>query len=182
LFLAGIIDQTGRFKTDLQTPRLRFTEDRPEFVIAWAEETVINQDIVVCQEDIRNIQLAKAAVYAGAKVMMRRLGIKKLGRVILTGAFGNYIDKKSAATIGLFPDCSLENMYAVGNAAGDGACIALLSVDKRAEADEMARRVEYIELTVEPNFESEFFQAMHFPHMKDTFPHLEHLLPKKTTK
>ncbi len=178
LFVAGIIDRTGRFKTDLETPRLRVTKDQPEFVIAWAEETSIGQDIVLCQRDVRNIQLAKGAMYSGAKIMMRRLGVKKLDKIILAGAFGSYIDKESAAVMGLFPDCALENIYAVGNAAGDGARIALLNADKRAEADEIARKVEYIELTVEPDFQKVFSQAMWFPHMKDSFPHLEHLLPQ----
>ncbi len=100
--------------------------------------------------------------------MMRRLGVDRLGKVALAGAFGNYIDKKSALTIGLFPDCSLENIYSVGNAAGDGARIALLNIDKRREANEIARKVEYIELTAEPDFATQFTQAMHFPHVKDT--------------
>jgi len=166
----------------LKTPRLRVTNDGPEFVIAWANETSIDQDIVICQEDVRNIQLAKAALYAGAKIMMRRLGVDKLDKVILAGAFGSYIDKESAACLGLFPDCELENVYAVGNAAGDGGRIALLNVDKRAEADEIARQVEYIELTVEPDFDKVFGQAMWLPHMKDAFPHLNHLLPEKAMK
>ena len=182
LFLAGIIDHTGRFSKDLKTPRLRVTEDGPEFIIAWANETSIDQDIVVTQGDVRNIQLAKAAMYAGAKIMMRHLGIDKLDKVVLAGAFGSYIDKQSAALLGLFPDCDLEKIYAVGNAAGDGARVALLNVDKRREADEVARRVEYVELTVEPDFDKVFSQAMWLPHMKDTFPHLNHLLPKKVLK
>ena len=182
LFMAGIIDHTGRFNKDLKTPRLRVTEGGPEFVIAWTNETSIGQDIVICQDDVRNIQLAKAAMYAGAKIMMRHLGIDKLDKVILAGAFGSYIDKESAACLGLFPDCDLENIYAVGNAAGDGARIALLNVDKRIEADEIARQVKYVELTVEPDFDKVFCQAMWLPHMKDTFPHLNHLLPEKISK
>ncbi len=182
LFMAGIIDHTGRFNKDLKTPRLRVTEGGPEFVIAWTNETSIGQDIVICQDDVRNIQLAKAAMYAGAKIMMRHLGIDKLDKVILAGAFGSYIDKESAACLGLFPDCDLENIYAVGNAAGDGARIALLNVDKRIEADEIARQVKYVELTVEPDFDKVFYQAMWLPHMKDTFPHLNHLLPEKISK
>ncbi len=181
LFMAGIIDYTGRFNKDLKTPRLRITDNHPEFVIAWADETSIGQDIVICQEDIRNIQLAKAALYAGAKIMMRRLGVDKLDKVILAGAFGSYIDKESAACLGLFPDCCLRNIYAVGNAAGDGARIALLNVDKRKEADKIARQVEYVELTVEPDFEKVLARSMWIPHMKDSFPHLEHLLPAKAT-
>jgi len=181
LFLAGIIDKTGRFKKDLDTARFRTTEDGPEFVIAWAKETSIGQDIVITQGDIRNIQLAKGAMYAGARIMMRHLGIDRLEKVILAGAFGSYIDKESAALLALFPDCDLENVYAVGNAAGDGARLALLNVDKRKEADEIARNVEYIELTVEPDFDKVFSQAMWLPHMKDTFPHLDHLLEPEAT-
>lgn len=179
LFVAGIIDRSGRFGAGLDTPRLRVAEDGPEFVIAWANETSNNQDVVVCQQDVRNIQLAKGAMYAGAKLMMHRLGVETLDKVILAGAFGSYIDRESAAVIGLFPDCAQENVSDVGNAAGDGARIALLNVDKRAEADEVARQVEYVELTVEPSFQEAFVQAMWFPHMKDSFPQVKHLLPGK---
>jgi uncharacterized 2Fe-2S/4Fe-4S cluster protein (DUF4445 family) len=111
--------------------------------------------------------------------MMRRLGVERIDKIILAGAFGNHIDKESAAVMGLFPDCSLENIYAVGNAAGDGARIALLNTSKRAEADRVAREVEYMELTLEPDFDRTFSQAMWFPHMKDSFPHLEHLMSGK---
>jgi uncharacterized 2Fe-2S/4Fe-4S cluster protein (DUF4445 family) len=178
MFLAGIIDKSGRFNTGLKSPRARKSGNEPEFVIAWAKETAINHDIVVCQKDIRAIQLAKGAMYAGASLMMNRLRIDKIDKVILAGAFGSYIDKESAAVIGLFPDCDLENVYAVGNAAGDGARIALLNVDKRKEADVMARQVEYVELTIEPDFNKTFTQSLIFPHGVDKFPHLKHLLPK----
>jgi uncharacterized 2Fe-2S/4Fe-4S cluster protein (DUF4445 family) len=109
--------------------------------------------------------------------MMKRLGIEKVDRVILAGAFGTYIDKGSAAVIGLFPDCPAENVIAVGNAAGDGARIALLNIDKRKEADKVARQVEYIELTVEPAFSAAFTDALSIPHARDKFPSLKHLLP-----
>jgi uncharacterized 2Fe-2S/4Fe-4S cluster protein (DUF4445 family) len=178
MFLAGIIDSRGRFNTRLKSPRFRQGEAGPEFVIARAKETAINHDIVICQRDIRAIQLAKGAMYAGAKIMMNRMGVKKVDRVILAGAFGSYIDKTSAAVIGLFPDCDPERVYAVGNAAGDGARIALLDVDKRDEADFWARRVEYVELTLEPDFNRIFTRALIFPHADDKFPHLQHLLPK----
>lgn len=179
---AGIVQQNGRFNTDLGTPRCRVTEKGPEFVIAWANETSIGQDIAVCQGDVRAIQLAKGAMYAGAKLMMGRLGVDRLDKVILAGAFGSYIDRKSALIIGLFPDCPLENTYSVGNAAGEGARIALLDVDKRKEADEVARKVEYVELTIEPDFETQFAQAMYFPHMEDAFPHLRGIFPGNVTR
>jgi uncharacterized 2Fe-2S/4Fe-4S cluster protein (DUF4445 family) len=163
----------------LKSPRLRLDEGGlPEFVIARAPETAIGHDIVICQKDIRAIQLAKGAMYSGAKIMMNRMGVKKVDRVILAGAFGSYIDKMSAAVIGLFPDCAPKNIYAVGNAAGDGARIALLNVNKRDEADHWARRVEYIELTLEPDFNKIFTRALNFPHAEDKFPHLKGILPE----
>lgn len=182
LFLAGIIDHTGRFDKDLKHPRFRMVDGSAEFVIAWAKETSIGKDIVVCQADVRAIQLGKGAMYAGAKLMMRHLGIEKVDKVILAGAFGSFIDKVSAAVLGLFPSCDLENVYSVGNAAGDGARVALLNVDKRKEADWIARQVEYVELTVEPDFDKVFGQAMWLPHMKDKFPYLEDILSQKAVK
>ena len=177
LFLAGIIDKTGRLRKDVKTSRLRETDGQMEFVIAWAKETSIGQDIVVCQSDVRAIQLAKGAMYAGSKILMKTLGVDKLDKVILAGAFGSYIDKQSAALLGLFPDVAPDKVYSVGNAAGDGARMALLDVDKRKEADYNARRVDYIELTLEPEFEKTFVQAMWIPNMKDKFPNIAHLLP-----
>lgn len=178
MFRTGVLQRNGRFDTSLKIPRLR-VEEQAEFVIAWADETSIGQDITIDQADVRAVQLAKGAVYAGAKLMMRRRGVKRLDKVILAGAFGSNIDKELALVIGLFPDCALENVYAVGNAAGDGACLALLNTDKRREANEIARQVEYIELTTEPDFQGQFIQAMYFPHMKDAFPHLKHLVDEE---
>lgn len=178
LFLAGIIDKTGRFKRDFKTTRYRENNGEPEFVIAWAKETSIGEDIVITQSDVRAIQLGKSALYAGAKIMMRHFGIEKVDKVILAGAFGSYIDKKSAAVLGLFPDCPLENVISVGNAAGDGARMALLNVDKRREADWIARKVEYLELTLEPDFNKIFAEAMWIPHMRDEFLNIVPFLHK----
>jgi uncharacterized 2Fe-2S/4Fe-4S cluster protein (DUF4445 family) len=176
LFLTGIIDKSGRFNMRVKSERLRRGENGVEFVIAWAKETAIGHDIVICQKDIRAIQLAKSAMYSGARIMMNRLGVNKIDRVILAGAFGSYIDKASAAVIGLFPDCDPKHVYAVGNAAGDGARMALLDLDKRDEADYWARRVEYVELTLEPDFNRIFTKALAFPHAVDKFPHLQYIL------
>jgi len=181
MYVAGVMLKNGRLNTELDHPRMRQSEDGWEYVLAWADETSIGQDVTVNQSDIRAVQLAKGAMCAGAKLMMRRLGIEKLDRVILAGAFGSYIDPQQAMIMGLFPDCDLKKVYAVGNAAGDGARIALLNVNKRKEANEYARKVEYVELTVEGNFEKEFAQAMYFPHMKDKYPHLKGLIPDSDT-
>lgn len=179
MFKAGIIDKTGKFNMEINTPRIRRdSEGKPEYVLAWADETSIGTDITINQADVRALQLAKGALYAGAKLMMKRMGIERLDKVILAGAFGSYIDKESALTLGMFPDCDINNVYAVGNAAGDGARMALLNISKRLEADEKARWVEFVEIAVEPEFQKEFMQAMHIPHMKDSFPSLKAILEK----
>jgi len=176
LFRNKIILQNGRFSEGIPSPRLRISGQGPEFVVAWRDETSIGKDITITQQDIRNVQLAKAALYTGAKLMMKKLGIEKLNKVILAGAFGTYINTEAAMILGMFPDCDLRNVYAVGNAAGDGARIALLNRDKRVEADEIARKVEYVELTIEKDFQKEFIDALSLPHAKDPFPHLKGVL------
>jgi len=183
MFKAGIIDKSGRFAKDLETPRVRNAVDgKPEYVLAWAEETSINADITITQADVRALQLAKGALYAGTKLMMKKLGVEKLDRVVLAGAFGSHISREASITLGMFPDCPIDMVYAVGNAAGDGARMALLNRDKRKEANDRARWVEFIEIATDPTFEKEFMQAMHIPHMKDKFPHLKELLAKSGSK
>jgi uncharacterized 2Fe-2S/4Fe-4S cluster protein (DUF4445 family) len=179
MFKAGIIDKTGRFVTNLNTNRVRKDSDgKPEYVLAWAEETSIGTDITITQADVRALQLAKGALYTGAKLIMKRLGITKLDRVVLAGAFGSHISREASLTLGMFPDCPIDRVYAVGNAAGDGARMALLNRGKRVEANERARWVEFIEIATDPSFEREFMQAMHIPHMKDKFLNLKKLLEK----
>jgi len=175
LFRVGIIEKNGRF-ADIDTSHLRRTNKVKEYVLEWASNAAINTDIVITQKDVREVQLAKAAMYAGAIILMKRFGCTKLDRILLAGAFGNYIDKKSAMLIGLYPDCDLEHVNSVGNAAGEGAIMALLSKEKRKEATRIARSVEYIELTLEEDFEPEFMDSMYFPHRKDEFPHLKEIL------
>jgi len=183
MFKAGIIDKSGRFAKDLETPRVRNGADgRPEYVLAWAKETSINADVTITQADVRALQLAKGALYAGTKLMMKRLGSKHLDRVVLAGAFGSHISREASLTLGMFPDCNIDKVYAVGNAAGDGARMALLNREKRIEANKRARWVEFIEIATDPTFEKEFMQAMHIPHMKDKFPNLKELLNKSGNK
>lgn len=179
MFKAGIIDKSGKFVMDSGSLRIRKGSDgKPEYVLAWAKETSIGTDITITQADVRALQLAKGALYTGAKLMMKRLGITKLDRVMLAGAFGSHIDREASLTLGMFPDCHIDRIYAVGNAAGDGARIALLNKGKRREANERARWVEFIEIATDPTFEKEFMQAMHIPHMRDKFPNLKALLEK----
>lgn len=176
MFKAGIIKKNGQINTELKSPRIRMAGKMPEYVIAGKHETAIDEDIVINQKDVRAIQLAKGALYSGALIMMRKLGIKQFDRLAIAGAFGNHIDKFQAMVMGMYPDCDLNKVEFVGNAAGDGARIVLLNVDKRREANTLARKVEYIELALEEDFNDRFGEAMQFPHMFDKFPHIEHLL------
>lgn len=179
MFKAGIITRSGRFNPKIQHPRLRTGEDgKPEFVLAWARETAVGKDLTMTIGDVRAVQLAKAALYVGARILMQKLGVERVDRVTLAGAFGSYIDKESAMVIGMIPDCDLERVQAVGNAAGDGAKIALFDRGKRAEAREVARSVEFIETAIEPDFQEKFAAAMAFPHSTDAFPHIQHILEK----
>jgi uncharacterized 2Fe-2S/4Fe-4S cluster protein (DUF4445 family) len=177
LYRTGIVRKNGRFNLDLDTPRVREVDGTPEYVIAWADETSIGHDIVMTQKDIREIQLAKGAMCAGAQILMKELGVDSVDRVIVAGAFGNYIDKVSALIIGLVPDVPIDRIESVGNAAGVGARIALISREKRKEANEIARKVDHIKLAVHPDFEKEFTRAMYFPHMdRKRYPRHEEVL------
>jgi uncharacterized 2Fe-2S/4Fe-4S cluster protein (DUF4445 family) len=175
LYAAGVITKSGVFNKDQKSKRYRVNPDnkQPEFVLAWAEETSIHKDVVISQKDVRQIQLAKGALYAGCKLMMRRMGLDKVDKVKIAGAFGTHVDRTKALIMGLFPDCELERIQSVGNAAGDGCRTALLNKQKRVEANWCSRNVEYIELTVEKDFQQQFMESMQIPHMTDPFPHLE---------
>jgi len=181
LYRAGIVAKSGAFNKKALEGHERFRVNpdtkQPEFVLAWAEESSIDKDIVVTQKDIRQIQLAKGALYAGCKLMVNRMGLKKVDRVKIAGAFGTHVDRTKALVMGLFPDCEIEMIEGVGNAAGDGCRAALLNVKKRVEANWCSRNVEYIELTVEGDFQKEFMEAMQLPHMTDKFPHLKGIVP-----
>lgn len=179
LFRAGIVDSRGKFKKGLNSNRIREGANGWEYVIAWAEETSIGRDIPITQQDVRQIQLAKAALFTAARTLLKRSNLQSPDKIILAGGFGSYIDKEKAMLIGLIPDCALENVYAVGNAAGDGARIALLNVQKRKEIEMVTRRVERFELPTDPEFQNQFMLATSFPHMSEPFPHIAHLIPNR---
>jgi len=182
LFISGVIDGSGRFSRDLDSDRLRANPDRggrKEFVIAWASETAVGRDIVITQKDIRQIQLAKGALYAGCRIMMRQMGVDRVDRVKIAGAFGTHVDREKAVIMGLIPDMDPDRVVPIGNAAGDGARMVLLNRQKRAEALALARKIEYLELTAEADFQDAFVAALAIPHQSDPFPHVEALLAKR---
>ena len=179
MFRVGIQDSRGKFKLGLNSKRVREGENGSEYVVAWAGETSIGRDIHISIKDIRQIQLAKGALYVAARTLLKGAGLERPDKLILAGGFGSVIDKTRAMTIGMIPDMPLENVYAVGNAAGDGARIALLNVEKRREAERVAEKVHRYELPTDPAFQNGFMMAMSLPHMSDPFPHIEHLIPAR---
>ncbi len=128
--------------------------------------------LLITQNDVRAIQLAKAALYAGARLLMDHLGVETVDRVKLAGAFGSQIDPLHALVLGLVPDAPIDRVGAAGNAAGTGALIALLSGEARREIERVVRTVEKIETAVEPRFQQHFVEAMAIPHKTAPSTHL----------
>ena len=126
----------------------------------------------VMQNDVRAIQLGKAALYAGVRLLMERMGVQTVDRIRLAGAFGSHIDVKYAMVLGMIPDCVLSEVSSAGNAAGTGARIALLDQRARGDIEALVRRVEKIETAVEPRFQEFFVEAMALPHLTDPFVEL----------
>jgi len=179
LYRAGIIVKSGAFRKDQASPRFRTNPEtkQQEFVIAWAAETAIGRDITITQKDVRQIQLAKAAIYTGCKLLMREWGTDRVDVIKIAGGFGIHIDPVKTLIMGLIPDFDPEQIIPIGNAAGAGALATLLNREIRAESDWVARMVEYVDLASLKDFKEEFIEALHIPHKKDPFPHLESILP-----
>ena len=137
-----------------------------EFIIAGKSETATGTDITITQADIRELQKAKAAMRAGAEVLLKHMNIskKEITKLYVAGAFGNYIDPESARTIGMYPEFPLEKIQFVGNTAGTGSRMCLLSKEMREYAERISKEAQYYELGVDPNFQSEYIKATFLPH------------------
>jgi len=167
LFRVGLMDGSGRLvNTQGSTDIRKAKASGWEFVIAHAKDTAMGEDITITQHDIQEIQLAKAAIFTGVSVLMSKLKIRcsDIARVYAAGAFGTYVDASSAINIGMYPDVPVNRIKFIGNAAGSGARMALKSTEVRDLAERLSKKVEYIELAAEPNFQNEFAQAMFLPH------------------
>lgn len=177
---AGIIDRKGKINSNVGTKRIRQGEKYMEYVVEWGENTATEQDIVVTQKDVREIQLAKATTHTGAAILMKRMGVKPtdLNRLYIAGAFGTYLDVQNARIIGMYPDIPLERIKFVGNAAGSGARMALLSEDIRSLAHKLAVKIgSRVELAADPDFQKEFVKSTDLPHSDiDRFPSVKRLL------
>ncbi len=169
MYLAGIISEDGVLDGSLAERSTRITGNGRTFSYLLYDG---EQRIAVTQNDVRAIQLAKAALYAGVKLLMEKQGVATVDTIRFAGAFGSFIDPKYAMVLGLIPDCDLAEVKAVGNAAGTGALMALLNRDHRREIEATVRRIEKIETALEPNFQQLFINAMALPNKVDAFPTL----------
>lgn len=182
MYLAGVISTDGVIDGSL-------AETHPDLIIAngrtWSY--VLYNDgagriISITQNDVRQIQLAKAALYAGVRLLMDKMQVQHVERIRLAGAFGSHIDVKHAMVLGLIPDCPLEKVSSAGNAAGTGARIALLNQDARAVVENVVRLITKIETAIEPKFQEYFVDAMAFPNKTDPFPNLFSVVQKPPEK
>ncbi len=170
--MAGIVDADGALGSAEAVGAARcYADGRTHAYRLWRAPEG-GADVFVTQGDVRAIQLAKAALYAGARLLMDARGVERVERVVLAGAFGAHISPLHAMVLGMIPDCALERVTAAGNAAGEGARIALLNVAARREIEALARRIVKVETAVEPRFQEHFVAAMAIPHRSDPFPSL----------
>ena len=182
MYLAGIVTVDGIVDGDLigRTSRI-IKNDRTWSYVLHTPDSDETQ-IVVTQNDIRQIQLAKAALYAGVKLLMDHIGTDHIERIRLAGAFGSHINVQHAMVLGLIPDCVLEQVSSAGNAAGTGARIALLNAESRNVIETLVKNIEKIETALEPKFQDYFVDAMAFPNKKDPFPNLFSVVDKPKEK
>jgi len=169
LFLAGVIDADGRIDGSAAERSPRVVADGRTFAYVLLDG---EPGIRITQTDVRAIQLAKAALYAGARLLMEKLGVERVDRIRLAGAFGTHIDVKYAMVLGMIPDCDLAQVSSAGNAAGTGARIALLDSEARQRIQRRVKQVEKIETAIEDRFQHHFVAAMALPHKTDSFERL----------
>jgi uncharacterized 2Fe-2S/4Fe-4S cluster protein (DUF4445 family) len=183
LFITGVIDKAGTVKLDLDTPRGREGEFGPEYVVAWADETADGVgDIVLTKADIDNLLRAKAAIYAGFDVLANSVGVDlaDVGRILIGGNFGKYINVEKAIQIGLLPDTDWDKFRFLGNTAVRGAYMALLSKNARSQVTSIAEMMTYLELSADNSFYNVFTSALFLPHTDwERFPSVKALFEKK---
>ena len=166
MYLAEILTADGVINGAKATSTPRIEADGRTFAYR------VSDNVVVTQNDVRAIQLAKAALHAGFRLLMDKMGLKSVDRVVLAGAFGTHIDPKFAMVLGMIPDCELENVRAAGNSAGTGARMALLNKAARREIENLVRDIEKIETAVEASFQDQFVKAMAIPHQSEPYEKL----------
>jgi uncharacterized 2Fe-2S/4Fe-4S cluster protein (DUF4445 family) len=177
----GIVDAPGLIGTSEQTGcSAVFPDGRTNSYMIYDGSAGGGPKITVTNRDIREIQMAKAALYSGARLLMDKFGVDKVDRVVLAGAFGAHISTKHAMVLGMIPDAPLDKVTSAGNAAGTGARIALLNRDTRSEVEEMVRRIYKVETAIEPRFQEHFVNASAIPNAVEPFPILNSIVTLPT--
>ena len=171
LALAGVVSADGRLLNTGRTERVT-SDDRSATYLLYGGSSEGRTRIAITQNDVRAIQLAKAALYAGIRLLMDHLGVDRVDEIRLAGAFGSHIDPIYAMALGMIPDCDPDRVSAAGNAAGTGAMMALLSGAARDEIEDLVRKVEKIETAIAPSFQHHFVEAMAIPHASAPFKQL----------
>lgn len=173
LFLSGLVDRSGKYRRDLDHPRLREGRDGWEYVLVWGKDSAGGEDIVFTEADIDNLIRAKGAMFAGYQILLESVGlsIEDLERVILAGNFGSYLDLEQAITIGLLPDLPRDRFYFIGNSSLRGARFAALSVKAREKMVKVARMMTHFELSAHPGYMDYYTSALFLPHTNlELFP------------
>jgi len=179
MFLTGIMNEKGRINLDLPSDRVRSTEIGGEYVLVWAENSATRRDIVITEVDIDNLMRAKAAVYAGIEILVSSmdLDVSMIEELLIAGAFGRYLEVDKAVTIGLLPDIGYDKIKFVGNGSLLGTHLSALSKDMMNMADDIARQMTYLELSMNPAFMDHYMSALFFPHTDmDAFPSVQEKL------
>ncbi|HXY53868.1 MAG TPA: ASKHA domain-containing protein [Nitrospirota bacterium] len=166
MYLSGVIDQKGKIREEISSKRIRRGESGLEYVLAWRVESAINKEIVITEVDLDNLIRAKAAIYAGFSTLLSQMNMTfmDIEKLFIAGGFGRYIDVERAITIGMLPDLPVDKFQFLGNTSIMGAYYALLCDRLRHEAEDIARRMTYIELSVSRNFMDEYLSALFLPH------------------
>jgi uncharacterized 2Fe-2S/4Fe-4S cluster protein (DUF4445 family) len=175
--MAGIVDGPGLIGGPDQTGTDRcFKDGRTHSYMVWDGSATGGPVITVTNRDIREIQMAKAALYSGARLLMDKFGVDHVDRIVLAGAFGAHISPKHAMVLGMIPDVPLNKVTSAGNAAGTGARIALINRKTRAEIEHTVGQIHKIETAIEPRFQEHFVNASNIPNAVDAFPNLFSIL------
>ena len=182
MYLSGIVTEDGIIDGDLARQSERIVQNDRTWSYLLHQPNNDTSPIVVTQNDIRQIQLAKAALYAGVKLLMDHIGVDRVERIRLAGAFGSHINVQHAMTLGLIPDCALGEVSSAGNAAGTGARIALLNQQSRSLIENLVKNIEKIETAIKAKFQDYFVDAMAFPNKQDQFTNLFSVVKKPPSK
>jgi uncharacterized 2Fe-2S/4Fe-4S cluster protein (DUF4445 family) len=167
------VDRGGKFSTDIENRRIKLSGDEPAYVLAFADETSMDEDVVFTQSDLKNLIYSKGAVFSGFTTLLAEAGLdfSMVERVIIAGGFGQYLNIEKAISIGLLPDIARDKFTYLGNSSIAGAYMALLSDTHRREAAEISNRMTYIDFSSNNRYMDEFTSAMFLPHTNlEMFP------------